>query len=33
MLKTIPPVLTPDLLWVIAAMGHGDNVFFSDALM
>ena len=31
MLKTIPPVLTPDLLWVIAAMGHGDRLAIVNA--
>jgi L-fucose mutarotase len=31
MLKTIPPTLTPDLLWVIAAMGHGDRLALVNA--
>lgn len=31
MLKTIPPVLTPDLLWVLAAMGHGDRLAIVNA--
>lgn len=31
MLKTIPPTLTPDLLWTIAAMGHGDTIAVVDA--
>ncbi|SDS33449.1 L-fucose mutarotase [Friedmanniella luteola] len=31
MLKTIPPVLTPDLLWALAAMGHGDTLAVGDA--
>lgn len=31
MLKTIPPVLTPDLLWAIAAMGHGDRLALVNA--
>jgi L-fucose mutarotase len=31
MLKTIPPALTPDLLWVIAAMGHGDRLAVVNA--
>ena len=31
MLKTLDPVLTPDLLWVLAAMGHGDELVLSDA--
>jgi L-fucose mutarotase len=26
MLKTIPPLLTPELLWCLAAMGHGDRL-------
>jgi L-fucose mutarotase len=29
-LKTIPPVLGPDLLWAIAAMGHGDRLVIAD---
>ncbi len=31
MLKTLDPVLTPDLLWVLAAMGHGDDLALVDA--
>lgn len=31
MLKTIDPLLTPDLLWVLAAMGHGDDLALVDA--
>src|ERR1700752_4136686 len=31
MLKTIPSTLTPDLLWVIAAMGHGDRLVLVNA--
>jgi L-fucose mutarotase len=31
MLKTIPLVLTPDLLWAIAAMGHGDRLALVNA--
>ena len=31
MLKTIPATLTPDLLWTIAAMGHGDTLAIVDA--
>ncbi|EHL96443.1 putative L-fucose mutarotase [Acetobacteraceae bacterium AT-5844] len=31
MLKHIDPVLTPDLLWVLAAMGHGDDLALVDA--
>lgn len=31
MLKGLPTVLTPDLLWAIAAMGHGDRLAIVDA--
>jgi L-fucose mutarotase len=31
MLKSIDPILTPDLLWLLAAMGHGDDLVFVDA--
>lgn len=31
MLKTIDPLMTPDLLWVLAAMGHGDDLALVDA--
>ena len=31
MLKTIHPLLTPDLLWVLASMGHGDDLVLVDA--
>jgi L-fucose mutarotase len=31
MLKNIDPVLSPDLLWVLAAMGHGDDLAIVDA--
>ena len=31
MLKGIPPVLTPDLLWALAAMGHGDTLAVVDS--
>lgn len=31
MLKTIPPALTPDLLWILAAMGHGDRLVLANA--
>jgi L-fucose mutarotase len=31
MLKTIPPTLTPDLLWTLAAMGHGDRLAIVNA--
>ena len=32
MLKGIDPLLTPDLLWLLASMGHGDEVALVDAL-
>ncbi len=31
MLKTIDPLLGPDLLWLLAAMGHGDDLAVVDA--
>ncbi len=31
MLKNLDPVLTPDLLWALAAMGHGDDLAVVDA--
>ena len=31
MLKTIPPILSPDLLYLIACMGHGDELVLADA--
>ena len=31
MLKGIDPVLSADLLWVLAAMGHGDDLAIVDA--
>ena len=31
MLKSIDPILTPDLLWLLASMGHGDDLVFVDA--
>lgn len=31
MLKSIDPILTPDLLWLLAAMGHGDDLAVVDA--
>jgi L-fucose mutarotase len=31
MLKTLDPLLTPDLLWVLRAMGHGDELLLCDA--
>jgi L-fucose mutarotase len=31
MLKGIPPLLTPELLKVLAEMGHGDEILVADA--
>ncbi len=31
MLKGIPPVVSPDLLKILAEMGHGDELVISDA--
>lgn len=31
MLKNIDPLLTPDLLHTLAAMGHGDDIVLADA--
>ncbi|TBW38731.1 fucose-binding protein [Siculibacillus lacustris] len=31
MLIDLDPLLTPDLLWVLAAMGHGDDLAFVDS--
>lgn len=31
MLKGLDPVLPPDLLWVLASMGHGDDLVLVDA--
>lgn len=31
MLKTIPPLLSPQLLYVLQAMGHGDQITIVDA--
>lgn len=31
MLKSIDPILTPDLLWLLASMGHGDDLAVVDA--
>ena len=31
MLKGLDPVLSADLLWVLAAMGHGDDIALVDA--
>jgi L-fucose mutarotase len=32
MLKGIDPLLTPELIWALAAMGHGDDLALVDAL-
>lgn len=31
MLHNIPPILSPDLLWTLRAMGHGDDIVIADA--
>lgn len=31
MLRNIPAILSPDLLYTIAAMGHGDDIVIADA--
>ncbi|MGH9104299.1 MAG: RbsD/FucU family protein [Acidimicrobiales bacterium] len=31
MLKNVPPLLTPDLVFVLASMGHGDDLAVVDA--
>jgi L-fucose mutarotase len=31
MLKRIPPILSPELLYAIAQMGHGDEIVLADA--
>lgn len=31
MLKTIPPILSPELLKVLMEMGHGDEIVLADA--
>ena len=31
MLKSIDPILAPDLLWLLASMGHGDDLVVVDA--
>ncbi len=31
MLRDIPPILSPDLLWSLRAMGHGDDIVIADA--
>jgi len=30
-LKSIHPILSPDLLWILASMGHGDDLVLVDA--
>jgi L-fucose mutarotase len=31
MLRNIPAILSPDLLWTLRAMGHGDEIVIVDA--
>lgn len=31
MLRNIPPILSPDLLYALRAMGHGDDIVIADA--
>ena len=31
MLRDIPSILSPDLLWSLRAMGHGDDIVIADA--
>ncbi len=31
MLRNIDPILSPDLLWTLRAMGHGDEIVIADA--
>ncbi|MBU2994568.1 RbsD/FucU domain-containing protein [Octadecabacter sp. 1_MG-2023] len=31
MLRNIPPILSPEILWALRAMGHGDDVVIADA--
>ena len=31
MLRNIPNILSPDLLWTLQAMGHGDTIVLGDA--
>lgn len=31
MLKTIPNIISPDLLFALASMGHGDEIVLADA--
>jgi L-fucose mutarotase len=30
MLKSVPSIINPDLLWILAAMGHGDDLVLVD---
>jgi L-fucose mutarotase len=32
MLKNIPTVISPDLLWLLASMGHGDDLVLVDRI-
>ena len=32
MLKNISPLISPSLLKILAEMGHGDEIVFSDAV-
>ena len=32
MLKNIPSVLSPDLLWCLASMGHGEKLVLVDPI-
>ena len=32
MLRGIHPLLTPDLLFILASMGHGDRIIIADAI-
>lgn len=31
MLRNIPPLLSPEILWTLRAMGHGDEIVIADA--
>ena len=31
MLRNLPPILSPDILWSLRAMGHGDEIVIADA--
>jgi L-fucose mutarotase len=31
MLRNLPPILSPDLLYALRAMGHGDEIVIADA--